>query len=279
MRLDSRSRIFRKEQLFNYPNFNPVAIDLGYVQVRWYGLMYVAGFAVGWLGARARAKRADSPIAASQVDDLVTYIMLGVIVGGRVGYMLFYDFANFIGDPLSLFFIWEGGMSFHGGLLGVLTAMWLYSRHIGQPFFAVTDFLAVWVPPGLGFGRIGNFINNELWGGVTRADAPWAVIVNGEPRHPSQLYEALLEGLVLFLILWTYSRKPRPRLAVSGVFLFFYGLFRCAVEFIRVPDNGQYFALGWITKGQVLSFPMLIAGAVMIALAYRHKSKAVAAGT
>jgi phosphatidylglycerol:prolipoprotein diacylglycerol transferase len=239
--------------------------------------MYVAGFAVGWWGCRSRAKRPGSFLSPAQVDDLITYIMLGVIVGGRVGYMLFYDFGNFIGDPISLIRIWEGGMSFHGGLLGVLLAMWLFARRHERHFFEITDIIAPWVPPGLGFGRIGNFINGELWGAETSPDAPWAVIVNGVARHPSQLYEALLEGLVLFLILWTYSRGPRPRAAVSGMFLTFYGLFRCAVEFIRLPDNGEYVAFGWLTKGQVLSAPMVIIGLAMIVVAYRRGAPAVAA--
>jgi phosphatidylglycerol:prolipoprotein diacylglycerol transferase len=265
--------------LFTYPDIDPVAIDLGYVQIRWYGLMYVAGFAVGWLGCRARAKSPTSPLTPLQVDDLVTYIMVGVIVGGRVGYMLLYDFGNFIGDPLSLFLIWQGGMSFHGGLLGVLAAMWLFARRNAQPFFAVADLMAPWVPPGLGFGRIGNFLNNELWGAQTSPDAPWAVIVDGVARHPSQLYEAFLEGLVLFLILWTYSRRQRPRAAVSGLFLLFYGLFRSAVEFIRMPDNGIYVAFGWLTKGQVFSAPMIIVGIILIVAAYRRDARPSAAAS
>lgn len=253
-----------------FPEFDPVAIDLGFVQIRWYGLMYVAGFAVGWWGCRVRARRPGSPVTPLQVDDIVTHIMLGVIVGGRVGYMLFYDFANFIGDPLSLFRIWEGGMSFHGGLLGVLAALGIFAWRNAQAFFTVTDVIAPWTAPGLGFGRIGNFINGELWGKETSPDAPWAVIVDGVARHPSQLYEALLEGLVLFLILWGYSRTARPRMAVSGMFLLFYGLFRCGIEFIRLPDNGEYFAFDWLTKGHVLSAPMIIIGIAMIAIAYRR---------
>ena len=226
--------------------------------------MYVAGFLCGWAGFRARAKSPHSPVSPVQVDDLVFYIMVGVIIGGRIGYMLLYDFGNLVGDPLSLIFIWEGGMSFHGGLLGVIAAMWLFARRIGLPFFELTDRVAPWCAPGLGFGRLGNFINGELWGSQTRPDAPWAVIVNGVPRHASQLYEALLEGLVLFLVLWWYSRRPRARGAVSGLFLLLYGVFRFGVEFIRLPDNGQYFAFDWLTRGQLYSIPMVVFGLFLI---------------
>ncbi len=181
--------------------------------------------------------------------------------------MLFYNFDQFLENPLSLFRIWEGGMSFHGGLLGVLVAMYLYARKLGRAFFEATDFVAPLVPIGLGFGRIGNFINNELWGKPT--DVPWAVVVNGQARHASQLYEALLEGLVLFAILWIFSSKPRPVMAVSGLFLLGYGVFRFAVEFVRLPDASLgYLALGWVTMGQVLSLPMIVAGGVLIWLAY-----------
>ena len=231
--------------------------------------MYLFGFALAWLGARARAKRSDSPVPKSRVDDLIFYCALGVFIGGRVGYMLIYAPDTLMANPLSLFFVWQGGMSFHGGLIGVLTAMALFARRLHQPFFAVTDFIAPWVPIGLGLGRIGNFINGELWGAPTHV--PWAVIVNGVPRHPSQLYEAFLEGLVLFVVLWSYSRKPRPRMAVSGLFLLLYGIFRTAVEFIRLPDaNIGYLAFGWVTMGQVLSAPMILFGVILLVMAYRH---------
>jgi phosphatidylglycerol:prolipoprotein diacylglycerol transferase len=259
--------------LFIYPDFDPVALDLGFVQIRWYGLMYVAGFLCGWAGFRARCRKPGAVMTPVQVDDLVFYIMVGVIAGGRVGYMLLYDFGNFVGDPLSLFFIWDGGMSFHGGLMGVITAMWLFARRLGQPFFVVADGVAPWVPPGLGFGRIGNFINGELWGKPTSPDAPWAVIVDGQARHASQLYEAALEGLVLFVVLWWFSKKPRPRCAVSGLFLLLYGMFRFAVEFVRVPDNGQYLAADWLTWGQVYSAPMIVFGTVLIVLAARSQPR------
>lgn len=232
--------------------------------------MYLGGFALGWLGARVRSARPGSPVARTQVDDLIFFIALGVFIGGRVGYMLVYNFGGLIENPLSLLFVWQGGMSFHGGLVGVLVAMWLLGRRIGQPFFVVTDFIAPWVPIGLGLGRIGNFVNGELWGKPTSPDAPWAVIVDGQARHASQLYEALLEGVVMFVVLWLFSQRPRPTMAVSGLFLTLYGVFRIVVEFIRLPDDPPgYLAFGWVTLGQVLSVPMVVAGVALLALAYR----------
>lgn len=239
--------------------------------VHWYGLMYLGGFALGWLGTRIRSRRPHSPVARSAVDDLIFFVALGVFIGGRVGYMLIYNLAGLLENPLSLLFVWQGGMSFHGGLVGVLIAMWLFARRIGRTFFEVTDFIAPWVPIGLGLGRIGNFVNGELWGKPTRPDAPWAVIVDGQARHASQLYEAFLEGLVLFVVLWLFSARPRPTMAVSGLFLTLYGAFRIAVEFIRLPDDPPgYLAFGWLTLGQVLSLPMVVAGVVLLVLAYRR---------
>lgn len=267
--------------MFIYPEFDPIALELGPVRVTWYGLMYLGGFAIGWLGARARAKRAGSPIAPAQVDDLVFFVALGVILGGRLGYVLFYMLPygseGLRENPLSVFAVWQGGMSFHGGLIGVLVAMWLFGRRIGQPFFAVTDFIAPWVPPGLGLGRLGNFINGELWGAPTNPDAPWAVVVDGVAVHATQLYEAFLEGLVLFVVLWLYSSKPRPYMAVSGLFLLLYGVFRFSVEFLRLPDQHiGYIAFGWLTMGQVLSTPMIVLGAALMAAAYRGKRRSYA---
>ena len=251
-----------------FPEIDPVIFSIGPLKIRWYGLMYVIGFVVAWLLARVRAKRPDTPVDAKQVDDLIFYCMLGVIAGGRVGYCVVYGWDQLISDPLYLFRITEGGMSFHGGLVGVMLAMWLYGRSLGKTIWHMTDFVAPIVPPGLFFGRIGNFINGELWGKPT--DVPWGVLYEGQVLHPSQLYEAALEGLVLFAILWFYSAKPRPYLAVSGAFLFFYGAFRFFVEFYRVPDaHLGYLALDWVTMGQILSAPMIIAGAVMLAIAYR----------
>jgi phosphatidylglycerol:prolipoprotein diacylglycerol transferase len=263
--------------LFTYPNFDPVAVSIGPLAVRWYGLMYLVGFALGWLGARSRAKQPGSRIRPEHVDDIVFYVALGAIVGGRVGYMLIYGVRELLADPLSIVRVWEGGMSFHGGLVGVLVAMWLYGRAIKQPFFVVMDFIAPWVPPGLLAGRIGNFINGELWGRPTSPDAWWAVVVDGQARHASQLYEAFLEGIVLFLVLWLYTQKPRPTMATSGLFLLVYGVSRFVVEFVRVPDTQLgYLALGWVTTGQVLSTPMILAGVVLLVLAHRRRAVAAA---
>jgi phosphatidylglycerol:prolipoprotein diacylglycerol transferase len=261
--------------MITYSPIDPIALKMGPLAVRWYGLMYVIGILGGWWLGRVQARRPWSKLSEEQVDDMVTWIALGVILGGRVGSVLFYNFTDFIGDPLMLFRIWEGGMSFHGGFLGVLVAMWLYGRRIGVDFWDLTDFIAPLVTIGLGAGRIGNFINGELWGKVT--DVPWAFVVNGTPRHASQLYEALLEGLLLFIILWTYASRQRPRMAVSGLFLICYGVFRFAVEFVRLPDaHIGYMAWGWLTRGQLLTVPMIVWGIILLFLAYRRPVAATA---
>jgi phosphatidylglycerol:prolipoprotein diacylglycerol transferase len=259
--------------MLTFPEIDPIIFALGPLKIRWYGLMYVIAFLLAWWLAKRRCNRSDSPVTSEQVDDLMFYGMLGVIIGGRIGYAIVYGWDQLTTDPLYLFKITQGGMSFHGGLAGVMTAMWLYGKKLGHSIWRMTDFVAPIVPLGLGFGRIGNFINGELWG--KPAELPWTFIVNGVARHPSQLYEALLEGLLLFLILWFYSAKPRPYLAVSGMFLLFYGIFRFAVEFVRLPDvDPGYIAWGWLTMGQVLSMPMVLAGLMLIAMAYRSKAKA-----
>ncbi|MDJ0813497.1 MAG: prolipoprotein diacylglyceryl transferase [Woeseiaceae bacterium] len=256
-----------------YPDIDPVIFSIGDVKIRWYGLMYVAGFLIAWWLARKRVQVAHSPIkTVQQADDLIFYAMLGVILGGRVGHALFYSESSFFDDPFYLFRIWEGGMAFHGGLLGVLFAMWLFGRKLNLSMWQVTDFMAPFVPLGLGFGRIGNFINGELWGGPTTL--PWGFQVGGEVLHPSQLYESLLEGFVLFAILWWFSAKPRPYMAVSGLFLFLYGVFRSLIEFVRTPDAHIGYLYGdWLTMGMVLSAPMIIVGGVMLFMAYGRKNK------
>ncbi|MGB5163733.1 MAG: prolipoprotein diacylglyceryl transferase [Woeseiaceae bacterium] len=259
--------------MLTYPEFDPVIFALGPLKIRWYGMMYVVGFVAGWWLAKRRAQQAHSTIKPEQVDDLVFYVMLGVILGGRLGYTLFYGWQDIAADPLYIFKIWEGGMSFHGGLAGVLIAMWLYGRKLGNTMWQMTDFVAPLVPIGLGMGRIGNFINGELWGKPT--EVPWGIMYRGQVLHPNQLYEALLEGLLLFLILWFYSAKPRPYMAVSGLFLLLYGIFRVFIEFFRVPDaHIGYLAGGWVTMGHVLSAPMVVAGAVLMFMAYRADKKA-----
>ncbi len=255
------------------PQIDPIAIQLGPLAIRWYGLMYLIAFLAFWWLGRRRARQTGL-LQAQQVDDLLFYGALGVILGGRLGYVFFYGFEQLLADPLYLVRIWQGGMSFHGGLLGVLVAAWLFGRKHGLGFFGVTDFIAPLVPLGLGAGRVGNFINGELWGRVS--DAPWAMVfahAGPLPRHPSQLYEAFLEGLVLFLLLWFYSAKPRPRMAVSGLFLVGYGAARTAVEFAREPDaHLGYLAGGWLTMGMLLSVPMVLVGAVLMGLAYRGRN-------
>lgn len=259
-----------------YPDIDPIIFSIGPVSVRWYGLMYVLGFVIGWWLARRRAARGNSPITPAQVDDLIFYAMIGVVVGGRLGYTLIYAWDSLTSDPLYIFRIWEGGMSFHGGLVGALVAVWLYGRRLARGLFEMTDFVAPLVPPGLGFGRVGNFINGELWGKPT--DVPWGFKVGDEVVHASQLYEALLEGLVLFIVLWTFSAKPRPTMAVSGLFLVCYGAFRFFIEFYRLPDEHLgYLAFGWVTMGQILSAPMILLGALLLALAYRRESRQAAA--
>lgn len=244
------------------PSIDPVAISIGSLQLRWYGLMYLIGFAVGWALGRWRASRPGSAWRPADVDDLLTCVMLGIILGGRLGYVLFYDLPAYIHDPMEILRIWNGGMSFHGGLLGVIGAFWYFARSRNRPFLEVSDFVAPLVPQGLFFGRLGNFINGELWGKVS--DAPWAMIFPGGgpyPRHPSQLYEALLEGLVLFIVVWIYSSRPRKPGAVSGLFATGYGLFRFMVEFVRVPDAQLgYLAFGWLTMGQALCLPLILTG-------------------
>ncbi|WP_042011869.1 prolipoprotein diacylglyceryl transferase [Aeromonas fluvialis] len=254
-----------------FSQIDPVAFSLGPLSVRWYGLMYLFGFAFAMWLANRRADAPNSGWTRNEVSDLLFYGFLGVILGGRVGYVLFYNFDLFLADPTYLFKIWTGGMSFHGGLIGVITAMVWFAHKTKRHFFTVADFVAPLIPFGLGVGRIGNFLNGELWGRVT--DAPWAIIfpeAGPEPRHPSQLYQFALEGVVLFIILNLFWRKHPPRGAISGMFLLFYGLFRFLVEFVRQPDSqlGLYFQE--ISMGQILSTPMIIAGALMIWAAYQR---------
>jgi phosphatidylglycerol:prolipoprotein diacylglycerol transferase len=253
--------------MLSYPDIDPIAFSLGPLKVHWYGLMYLLGFVAAWRLALRRSKRPWSPIRKAQIEDLIVYSAFGVILGGRFGYVVFYNFERWFSDPLWLFRIWEGGMSFHGGLLGVLVALWLYGRKINQPFLALGDFVAPMVPIGLGLGRLGNFIGQELWGRPT--DAWIGMVFPNDPqqlaRHPSQLYEFLLEGIVLYTLLILSSRKPRPRGFVSGLFLVFYGCFRFIVEWFREPDSHIGFDLfEWMTRGQLLCLPMVAIGAGLI---------------
>ena len=275
-----------------FHNIDPIAFRLGPVAVHWYGIMYLLGFAGAWMLGNRRRAQGRLPVSYEAFSDLAFYVMLGVILGGRIWYMLSYVSLDWIThDPLAIFRVWDGGMSFHGGLLGVLLAGWIWSRRNKIHFFDTIDFVAPLVPIGLGLGRLGNFINGELWGKLT--DGPWGVIfpssledlnktreelqqmylagqLNGQARHPSQLYEFALEGVAMFTVLYLFSLKPRPRYAVSGLFALMYGVFRFAVEFVRIPDAQLgYLAWGWLTMGQVQSLPLIIVGLVLLWLSRR----------
>lgn len=259
--------------MLQYPQISPVAFYIYTWPVYWYGLMYLIGFLGGWAVLSLRLKLSPRGFSQDQLSDIVFYAAMGAIIGGRLGYVIFYDWAKFSADPILILETWKGGMSFHGGLLGVLMGMLLCSYKMHKPFLAITDLIAPAVPIGLAAGRIGNFINGELWGKVTTM--PWGMVFPDGgplPRHPSQLYECALEGVALFIILWWYSRKPRPVGAVSGMFAIFYGLFRFVVEFVRVPDvQLGYIAFGWLTQGQLLSIPLMLVGILLLIAAYRRR--------
>ena len=261
--------------MLTFPDIDPVALSLGPVKIHWYGIMYLVAFGAAWWLGNRRAKQPGSGWNAEQISDVIFYGAMGTVLGGRIGYTLFYGFSNFLADPISIFRIWEGGMSFHGGLLGVLVAMWLFGRKTNKAWFDIMDFVAPLVPFGIGAVRFANFINGELWGRVTTSSWGMVFPTGGPlPRHPSQLYEMFLEGIVLFFIVWFYSAKPRPRMAVSGVFALGYGSFRFFVEFFRQPDAHMGFvAFGWLSQGQLLSTPLIVLGIVLIVLAYRSTSQ------
>lgn len=266
--------------MIQYPGFDPIAIAIGPVKVHWYGIMYLVGFAAAWWLGRRRAARPESSWKAIDVDDVIFFGMLGVILGGRIGYVLFYGLQYWAADLLYPIKIWDGGMSFHGGLIGVLVAVAIFAVRRGRRIADVFDFTAP--IPGIGIFavRVANFINSELWGKPT--DVAWGFRVDGEVRHATQLYEATLEGLLMFAVMWWFTSRPRPRLAPSGLFLTIYGAARILVEFWRVPDaHIGYLAGGWLTLGMVLTSPMLFGGLAMLAIAYRRNEPSgnyVAAG-
>ncbi len=258
--------------MLTYPQLDPIALAIGPVKIHWYGIMYLLAFATAYGLALYRASQKERGWNAEQVADLVFYGALGVILGGRIGYMLFYQFDKLLAEPMMLFKVWQGGMSFHGGFIGVMLAMVLFARKYQKTAFQTLDFIAPCVPTGLMFGRLGNFINDELWGRPV-VDQSFALAMKfptgGDVlRHPSQLYEATFEGLVLFLVLWIFSLKPRPRMAVSALFLLGYGMARFGIEFFREPDFDQHLWFGWMSKGQLLTVPMLVIGVLMLCYAY-----------
>jgi len=261
--------------MIQYPGFDKIAFEIGPfgsfgpLKVHWYGIMYLVAFSVGWFLARLRAKKPGSTWKPADVDDFMFFCMLGTIVGGRLGYVFFYGMSFWAEDPWYPLKVMDGGMSFHGGLLGVMTALAIFAVRRKRRIADVFDFAAPLPGIGIFAGRIGNFINGELWGKTT--DVPWGFMVNGEVRHATQLYEAALEGLVLFVILWWYTSKPRPQMAPSGLFLVLYSLARITVEFWRVPDQHiNYLAGGWLTMGILLTLPMLLIGLTLMFMAYRR---------
>ncbi|UNU73814.1 prolipoprotein diacylglyceryl transferase [Moraxella nasovis] len=280
-----------------HPQPDPVALDAGFIELHWYGLMYLLAFGFAYLLAMVRAKQ-RSDFNTEMVSDLVFYGALGVILGGRIGYVLLYNFGELIANPAYLFKVWEGGMSFHGGFMGVVLAMFYFAHKYKKSVFSVLDFIAPAVPTGLLFGRIGNFINGELWGRVSDSSIrylmyfPQAAQADFEllqanptlqaiaqnihgywllPRHPSQLYQAFSEGVLLFIILWFFSAKPRPRYAVSALFLLGYGISRFTTEFFRQPDVGYELFFGWMSKGQLYSLPMIVLGVILFIIAYQKQ--------
>jgi phosphatidylglycerol:prolipoprotein diacylglycerol transferase len=267
--------------MIQYPGFDKIAIeigpfgDFGPLKVHWYGIMYLLAFAAAWWLGRVRANKPGSTWKPADIDDFMFFGMLGTILGGRIGYVLFYGMSFWSKDALYPFKVWDGGMSFHGGLLGVMIAFTIFAVRRKRRIADVFDFAAPLPGIGLLAGRIGNFINGELWGKPT--DVPWAFVVNGTPRHATQLYEAALEGLALFLVLWWFTAKPRPRLAPTGLFLILYGAARLFVEFYRIPDahlneaTGGYLLGGWFTMGMLLTLPMLLVGCTLLFMAYRRR--------
>ena len=259
--------------MLTHPNFDPIAISLGPLAIRWYGLMYLAAFGFLWWLGRMRIARGLAPIGREQFDDLIFLGVLGTILGGRLGYVLFYKPGYYFAHPLEIFAIWQGGMAFHGGFLGVLAAAAFFAWRRRIDWWRLMDFIAPCVPTGLAAGRLGNFINGELWGRVT--DAPWGMVFRGAgdlPRHPSQLYEMALEGLALFALLWWFSSRPRPRMQVSALFLIGYGAARFLCEFAREPDSFLGFLALGLSMGQWLSLPMVLGGIALLAWSNRRKS-------
>lgn len=252
--------------MLNYPQIDPIAVHLGPIKIYWYGITYLVGFALAWILAKLRAKKNYPSWSSEIISDLIFYCAVGGIIGGRLGYILIYNLDSLFHNPLFIFQIWLGGMSFHGGIIGVITSIFFFARKMKTSFLEMLDFIAPLAPLGIALGRIGNFINSELWGKITTA--PWGMIFpNGGPlpRHPSQLYESFAEGILLFVIIWLYSAKPKPCGTVTGLFLFSYGILRFICEFFREPDAQIGFvALNWLTMGQLLSLPVMALGIYLL---------------
>ncbi|SHI23758.1 prolipoprotein diacylglyceryl transferase [Pollutimonas bauzanensis] len=251
--------------MLHYPQIDPIALQIGPVAIHWYGLMYLIGFALVWLLGRWRINHGETDLTLRDLEDIIFYSVLGVIAGGRLGYVLFYKPAEYLAHPLEIFYLWQGGMSFHGGLIGVIVVLLIFAHKRKRTLLEIGDFVAPLIPLGLAAGRLGNFINGELWGRPTTL--PWGMVFpqteDGIARHPSQLYEMGLEGFALFALVWLFARKPRPTGQVSAVFLMGYGVFRFLVEFTREPDYYLGLLAGGLSMGQLLSLPMVLAGAVI----------------
>ena len=258
-----------------FPRIDPIAVQIGPLAVHWYGLMYLFGFASAWVLGNRRIKAGKTKLTAKDLEDIIFYSVLGVVLGGRLGYVLFYKPVYYFNHPSEIFFLWQGGMSFHGGLLGVITVILLFARLKHYRWMEVSDFVAPLIPIALAAGRLGNFINGELWGRKT--DVAWAMVFpgsgDGQPRHPSQLYELGLEGLCLFGLLWWFSHRPRPTGQVSSMFLIGYGCFRFIGEFAREPDDFLGFLAAGFTMGQWLSIPMVLGGIAMFTICGRREAK------
>ncbi len=261
--------------MLKYPHFDPIALQIGPIAVHWYGLMYLIGFALVWVLGRWRIRHGKSDLTLRDLEDVIFYCVLGVVLGGRLGYVLFYKPEEYFAHPLEIFYVWQGGMSFHGGLIGVIVVLLIFARSRGRKLLEVGDFIAPLIPLGLAAGRLGNFINGELWGRPTTL--PWGMVFpqthDNIARHPSQLYEMGLEGFALFALVWWFARKPRPVGQVSAVFLMGYGLFRFLVEFTREPDYFLGLLAGGLSMGQLLSLPMILIGAVIFYLSARKSSR------
>ncbi len=248
-----------------YHHIDPIAFSIGPISVHWYGIMYLLAFISGWFLLKILAKKTFSKFSLHEVEDLVSWFVIGVLLGGRLGYILFYDLPNYLNNPIEIFQVWNGGMSFHGGFLGVLLVLFIWSKKHKKKFLDLTDFVAPTVPLGLFFGRIGNFINGELWG--SQSNIAWAMFFptgGNVPRHPSQIYEALTEGILLFIILWILAMKPQKQGIISGYFCIFYAIFRSFCEIFRVPDIQYGYFFDYLTMGQILSFPMFLLGIYLV---------------